>query len=41
VQPLVPEVIELPPQIKAVMGRPKNAKSIVNYVDFKANLLAL
>ena len=41
VQPLVPEVIELPPQIKAVMGRPKNAKSIVNYADFKANLLAL
>lgn len=41
VQPLVPEVIELPPQIKAVMGRPKNAKSIVNYVDFKVNLLAL
>jgi len=41
VQPLVPEVIELPPQIKAVMGRPKNAKYIVNYVDFKANLLAL
>ncbi len=41
VQPLVPEVIKLPPQIKAVMGRPKNAKSIVNYADFKANLLAL
>lgn len=41
VQPLVPEVIELPPQIKAVMGRPKNAKSIINYADFKANLLAL
>jgi threonine synthase len=41
VQPLVPEVVELPPQIKAVMGRPKNAKSIVNYADFKANLLAL
>lgn len=41
VQPLVPEVIELPSQIKAVMGRPKNAKSIVNYADFKANLLAL
>ena len=38
VQPLVPEVIKLPPQIKAVMGRPKNAKSIVNYADFKANL---
>ena len=41
VQPLVPEVIELPPQIKAVMGRPKNTKSIINYADFKANLLAL
>ncbi|MFL2624017.1 MAG: threonine synthase [Flavobacteriaceae bacterium] len=41
VQPLVPEVIKLPPQIKAVMGRPKNTKSIVNYADFKANLLAL
>ena len=41
VQPLIPKVIELPPQIKAVMGRPKNAKSIVNYADFKANLLAL
>ena len=41
VQPLVHEVIELPPQIKAVMGRPKNAKSIINYADFKANLLAL
>ena len=41
VEPLVPEVIELPPQIKAVMGRPKNAKSIINYADFKANLLAL
>lgn len=41
VQPLVPEVIELPPQIKAVMGRPKNAKSIINYADFKANLLVL
>ena len=41
VQPLVPKVIELPPQIKAVMGHPKNAKSIINYADFKANLLAL
>ena len=41
VQPLIPEVLELPPQIKAVMGRTKNAISIINYTDFKANLLAL
>ena len=41
VQPLVPEHIELPPQIKAVMGRPKKAISITNYADFKKNLSAL
>jgi threonine synthase len=41
VQPLIPEDIELPPQIKAVMGRPKKAISITDYADFKANLLAL
>ena len=41
VQPLVPEVIELPPQIKAIMGLPKNTKTIKNYADFKANLLTL
>ena len=41
VQPLVPEVIELPPQIKAVMGGQKKSKSVINYADFKVNLLAL
>jgi threonine synthase len=41
VQPLVPEVIELPPQIKAIMGLPKKTKTIKNYADFKANLLTL
>ena len=41
VQPLVPEVIELPPQIKAIMGLPKKTKTIKNYVDFKVNLLTL
>lgn len=41
VQPLVTEDIEFPPQIKAVMGRPKKAISIANYADFKANLSVL
>lgn len=41
VQPLVTEDIELPPQIKAVMGRPKKAISITNYADFKAKLSVL
>ena len=41
VQPLVPEVIELPPQIKAIMGLPKKTKTIKNYADFKVNLLTL
>lgn len=39
VQPIVSESIELPPQIKAVLDRQKNATYITSYNEFKAHLL--